>query len=125
MTDNLNVSNQLLSNKASGVYSGVAIRKIQWDATCGDTTLATPFTSELVGEISRIIFIPNSVAGAWDAYLYDEDGIDLLSGNGESRSHTEATHLVGATLPAVTSPIRLFCSGLVAGDDITVKVLIK
>ena len=125
MADILSSSNRILSRKASGVYSGVSIQKVQWDATCGDTTLSTEYTSEIIGELARIVFIPNSVAGVWNAAIYDEDGVNLIEGEGADLSNTVPTQLVGATLPAIASPIRLYCSGLVAGDEITVKVFVK
>ena len=63
------------------------ITRIVFDFTTNDTTTVTT-TEHFTGEVLRICTIPDQAAAGWDAFIYDDDNLDVANGQAVNRSAT-------------------------------------
>lgn len=75
-----------------------AIHKVtlDWLSAAGGTVSAN-LTKILNGEIERVVFVPDSggtqPTDQYDVLLKDDDGLDLLAGQGANLSNAAASHV--------------------------------
>ena len=85
-----------------------SIKKIHWNWTStngGAADLATTYAYD--GQILDVVTIPGA-AGVqptdnYDITITDEDGIDVLGGQGANRSNATSQHILQSTFGAVAS----------------------
>ena len=96
-------------------------------------------TKRILGKIARVVFVPGTgslqPSGSYSVTLLDENGIDLLSGQGASLSNSSATEVAPGcpmkdgtttttTWPAINDKLQLTVSGAGSGKAGTVVVYV-
>lgn len=75
------------------------VRKITlaWTSTAGGAVSGT-LTNYISGIIARVVFVPGSAGSQpsdlYDATLLDENGLDVLAGQGANLSNATTTHIL-------------------------------
>jgi len=90
------------------------ITRIVFDFTTNDTTTATT-REHFTGEVLRICTIPTQAAAGWDAYIYDDDNLDVANGQAINRS---------ATLPEQVHPSLGGAGGTLAISNTNLRCVV-
>jgi len=103
------------------------ITRVVFTFTTNDTTTATT-TEYFTGEVLRICTVPIVAAAGWDAFVYDDDSLDVANGQAVNRSATlpEQVHpsLGGAGGTLAISNTRLRCVVADCGQGASGQVIV-
>jgi hypothetical protein len=103
----------IYDERLSGAYGYKPCTTLTWPFTTDASGDVTEQTSVIInGGINRVVTNPDNTdtpTTLWDLTLTDEDGVDVLAGNGADRDSADngasEQIVLGATNPAVTSKL--------------------
>jgi len=103
------------------------VKKIKFEITSSDAGVATATTTNFFsGEVLRFVSVPGAAAAqptdAFDIALNDEDGYDILAGQGTNLSNAATTTVVASMGCLANDKIALSAAGM--GDQKTATIYV-